>query len=164
LSVGRFGAPRVFATIGIAGLTMLGSAYWMTLEPAPSIRVRWRDEVTASRQADLERKYLLANGRAPQGRSIAYDLLDTRVANVRAIVEDPYVADTNDIDRDTYEVPFDTAYGDRWMWAAHRTPWLRDARVRWTLIVTLAAMTVVGVWGGSGRRRIAGAGGMSGRV
>ena len=127
-------------TVGLAGLAALGIAYWLTLEPAPAIRVRWREDVTSDQQATLERKYLLSSARAPQGRSIAYDLLDTRRANIEALVLDPAAADTADIDRDAFEVPFDKPYGDRWMWVAHRTPVLRDARVRWTLIAALVAM------------------------
>ena len=138
--------------IGVGGLAALGFAYWLTYEPAPAIRVRWRDSVTSERRAELERKYQLSNPRAPNP-SIAYDLLDTRQENIRALVLDPDIADTNDIDRDRFEIPFDKPYGDSWMWVAHRTPGLRDARVRWTLIVALAAMAIAGLRGGSTGRR-----------
>jgi hypothetical protein len=134
----------VLSTIGLGGLAALGLAYWLTYEPAPAIRVRWRDDVTSARQAALERKYLLSNGRAPMGRSIAYDLLDTRRSNIEALVRDPDVADTHDIDRERYEIPFDKPYGERWMWVAHRMPGLRDARVRWALVVVLCAMAIAG--------------------
>jgi hypothetical protein len=161
LSTRRNAFWRVLAIIGITGLASLAAAYWMTCEPAPSIRVSWRDGLSSSRQAELETKYLLSNGRAPHGRSIAYDLLDTRQTNVKAIVLDPDVAGTGDIDRDVYEVPFDTAYGDRWMWVAHRTPLLRNARIRWTLIITLAMMATAGLAGlSAGHRVIGGRGGL----
>jgi hypothetical protein len=135
---------RVLSALGLGGLAALGLAYWLTYEPAPAIRVRWRDDVTSARQATLERRYLLSNGRAPLGRSIAYDLLDTRRSNIEALVLDPDVADTHDVDRDNFEIPFETAYGDRWMWVAHRTPVLRDNSVRWTLIAVLAGMATLG--------------------
>ena len=144
---------RVLAAIGSAGLATLGVAYCLTYEPAPSIRVEWRDEVTSDRQAELERRYQLSNGRAPMGRSIAYDLLDTRQSNVKAIVLDPDVRGTNDIDRRRYVIPFDAAYGDRWMWVADRTPGLRDTRIRWTLILVMTAMAAAGYGGDSARRR-----------
>ncbi len=144
---------RSLSVIGVAGLAALGFAYWFTYEPAPSIRVRWRDDVTNQRQAALERKYLLVNGRAPSGRSIAYDLLDTRRENIKALVQDPEVRDTNDLDRHTFELPLDFAYGDSWMWVAHRTPVLRDTRARWTLIVILALMAVLGLRQDRGRQR-----------
>lgn len=143
---------RLLAAIGLGGLAVLGIAYWLTYEPAPSIRVRWRDDVTSERQAVLERRYQLSNGRAPQGRSLAYDLLDTRQSNIKALVLDPAVADTHDIDRESYEIPFERAYGERWMWVAHRIPVLRDAWVRWTLIVALAVMAIAGFRYGSAKR------------
>lgn len=146
----------MLAAIGLGGLGALALAYWLTYEPAPAVRVRWRDGVTSERRAALERKYQLSNPRVPNP-SIAYDLLDTRQSNIRALVLDPDVADTNDIDRDRFEVPFTGEYGESWMWVAHRTPGLRDARVRWGLIAVLAAMAVAGLRGGSARRRGEGA-------
>lgn len=150
---------RVLAAIGLGGLAALGLAYWLTYEPAPAIRVRWADAVSSEQQAALERKYLLSNARGQQKRSVAYDLLDTRQKNIRALVLDRAVADTNDIDRDAYEIPFEGAYGESWMWVAHRTPVLRDGRVRWTLVVVLAAVVVAGLWRPSVQRRGGGVGG-----
>ena len=144
---------RALSVIGLGGLAALGVVYWLTYEPAPSIRVRWRANVTSEQQAALERKYLLVNGRAPTGRSIAYDLLDTRHDNIKALVLDPGVLDTSDIDRDRFEAPFDLPYGDSWMWVADRTPVLRNTRVRWTLIVILVAMAVLGLRQERGRQR-----------
>jgi len=144
---------RWLSVIGVAGLAALGFAYWFTYEPAPSIRVRWQPAVTSERQAALERKYLLVNGRAPVGRSVAYDLLDTRHDNIKALVLDPDVLDMTDIDRDRFEAPFDLQYGDSWMWVADRTPVLRDTRARWTLVVILVVMAVLGLLPGRGRQR-----------
>jgi len=139
-------AARWIGVTGVAGLAVLGIAYWLTHEPAPRVRVLRADDVTPERQAALERKYLLSNGRdrLPEG-SLAYDLLDTSPSNVQALVKDPAIADTNDIERNTFTVPFDVEYGGEWMWLAHRTPGLRDARGRAALIFTLAAMAVIGL-------------------
>lgn len=136
---------RWLGAIGSAGLAVLALAYWLTYEPAPRIRVLWREGVTAEQQAVLERRYLLLNGRERivEG-SMAYDLLDTSLSNLRALVHDPAVADTTDVDRDTYVVPFETDYGGEWMWIAHRVPGLRDARVRHSLIAGLLAMAIGG--------------------
>ena len=64
------------------------------------------------------------------GGSLAYDLLDTSPSNIKALVENPLIRDTNDIERNTFVVPFDVEYGDEWMWIAHRLSGLRDAQVR----------------------------------
>jgi hypothetical protein len=132
-------------TLGMAGLMALGLAYALTYEPAPRVRVLWHEDVTIPQRTALERKYLLSSGRdpIPQG-SIAYDLLDTSRPNIKALVEDATIADTNDIDRDTYSVPFETDYGEEWMWIAHRTPGIRDVRVRTSVIVALVIMAVGG--------------------
>jgi hypothetical protein len=132
--------------IGIGGLCVLGIAYWLTYEPAPRIRVLWRPGVTQEQQAALERRYLLVNGRdrLPEG-SVAYDLLDISTRNVKAIVDDPAIVDTNDIERHTYVIPFETQYGDGWMWMAHRIPRLRESTFRRAVIGALALMALAGL-------------------
>lgn len=37
-------------------------------------------------------------------------------------MHDAAVADTADIDRNSFTIPFDTKYGRSWMWIAHRIP------------------------------------------
>lgn len=133
--------------VGLGGLAALAFAYWFTYEPAPGIRVLWKPEITLDQQEALERKYMLAARRAPLNGSLAYDLLDTTRPNIEALLKDPAVADTNDIDDEWMRVRLGTDYGDRWMWVAHRTPLLRYGEVRWTLIAMLAAMAVFGLRG-----------------
>jgi hypothetical protein len=147
--VSRHRLASVALILGATGLAALGGIYWFTYEPAPAVRVRWRDDLSVDRQAELERHYLLSNRRAPHPeapRSFAYDLLDTRPANIEALVRDPDVGDTNDIDREHFVIRVDRQSGERWMWAAHRTPGLRDARVRWSLVAVLAGFLVCGCW------------------
>jgi hypothetical protein len=137
---------RWIGAIGAMGLTLLGAAYWLTCEPAPRIRVLWRPEVIQEQRAALERKYLLLNGRdqLPEG-SIAYDLLDTSRANLQAIVNDPSILDTNDIERNSLIVPFDVEYGSEWMWLADRIPGLRNVQLRAAIVIALAAMVIGGL-------------------
>lgn len=151
---------RWIGITGVAGLACLGVTYWLTLEPAPRVRVRWADGVTATQRPSLEHKYLLLNPRDQMSSgSLAYDLLDTSMANIQALVLDPAIADTNDIDRNTFVVPFDVDYGGEWMWLAHRTPVLRDRWARAIVIVILTIMAVgglrrdgVALWRAVGRR------------
>ena len=140
------------AAVGLFGLTTLAFAYWFTYEPAPSVRVRWHDNVSPEYQAFLESRYLLTDRVGPHPdarRSFGYALLDTRRSNIEALVTDPAVFDTNDIEDEAGEfyVRLGTAYSDRWMWLAHRMPILRYAPVRWTLILGLAVMVLRGVTG-----------------
>lgn len=133
--------------IGVGGLVVFALAYWFTYEPAPSVRVSWRPGTTIEQQQALERKYMLANRRAPMSGSLAYDLLDTTHANIDALLKDPAVVDSNDIDDQWARVRLGTAYDDEWMWVADRTPLLRDVRIRWALLATLAVTAVVGMRG-----------------
>ena len=140
--------------VGLGGLTALACAYWFTYEPAPGVRVSWRPGIALEQQEALERKYMLSNRRGFMSGSLAYDLLDTTHANIEALLKDPAVVDTNDIDDEWMRVRLGTDYGDEWMWVAHRTPLLRYGEVRWALIVMLAAMAGAGLRGLS-RPRIA---------
>lgn len=134
--------PALASRVALAGLAL---AYFLTYQPAPIVHVTWAPSVTESQQARLERRYLLLNRRDPQERSYVYDLLDTSRRNVEALVQDPDVMDTHNIDRQRFEVPFEIGYGEEWMWVAHRTPGLRNREVRWSLIVALATIAVVGI-------------------
>lgn len=133
---------------GTGGLAALAFAYWFTYEPAPAIRVLWAPGISVADQAALERKYLFVNRRAPhpeEPRSLAYDLLDTSRSNIEALIKDPAIVDTNDVDDQWARVRLGTVYGERWMWVAHRTPLLRYGPVRRALVVLFTAMALLGV-------------------
>ena len=131
--------------VGLAGLIAMRAAYDLTWEPAPGVRVRWRDGTTDARRAQLERKYRLEYPTAPEGLSFSYVLLDTSRRNIEALVKDPEAADTADIDRRRFEVPLETMeYSRTIMWAADRVPGLRQPPVRWTVAAAFAAMVAVG--------------------
>ena len=131
--------------IGVVGLVCLRQAYLLTYEPAPSVRVRWRDGTTDMRRKILEMKFRLAEPAAPQGLSYAYVLLDTSRRNIETMVKDPEVADTGDIDRENFEVPWETAANTRTiMWAADRIPLVRQPAFRWVFIAALACFAIAG--------------------
>jgi len=137
---------RLIGAAAAAGLVLLGTAYWLTYEPAPRVRVLWRPDLMPEQRAALERKYLLRNGRDPlPAGALAYDLLDTSPSNIKALVDEPSIVDTNDIERHTLTVRFDVDYGGEWMWIAHRTPGLRDGRARSLLFVVLTLTALGGL-------------------
>lgn len=136
--------------IGAIGLVSMRVAYNLTYEPAPAVRVRWRDGTGDWRRAWLEHKYRLTYPQAPERLSYSYVLMDTSRSNIETMIKDPEVADTGDIDRETFEVPFWTsAYSTEFMWVADRIPVVRQPVVRRTLAGLLAAMIILG-----GRRLI----------
>jgi hypothetical protein len=131
--------------VGLVGLVSLRVAYDLTYEPALWVRVRWRDGTGDWRRAWLERTYRLGDPVNPEGLGYSYILYDTSRRNIEAMVTDPEVADTHDIDRDKFEVPWETQqYSERWMWVADRVPVLRQPEVRWLAEALLAMMTLLG--------------------
>jgi hypothetical protein len=134
--------------VGVIGLASLRIAYTFTFEPAPAVRVKWQIGTGEWRRAWLEMKYRLEDPEAPQGTSYAYVLFDTSQRNIKALVADPEAADTNDIDRDKFEVPWARLQETRrFMWVADRIPVLRQPIVRRSLMVILGAMTLIGARG-----------------
>jgi hypothetical protein len=58
--------------------------------------------VTTADRQELEAQYRLADPEQLDDRTWRYDLIDPRTDSIRAIVNDPAVADTHDINRDGY--------------------------------------------------------------
>ena len=135
----------VLLVVGVVGLASMPIAYHVTYEQAPSVRVRWRDGTSDWRRTVLEMKYHLVQPTGREGLSFSYILMDTRRSNIEHLVKDPEAADTHDIDRRQFEVPYWTAsYSQQLMWIADRIPGLRWPVVRWTVVAMLAAMTLAG--------------------
>jgi hypothetical protein len=81
---------------------------------APLIRVRWTPSVDAAEQASREAALHLRRGEPHGERTWDYDLLDTSPANIRALVTDPAVEDTDGIDRQGFRVAVpDTTIAER---------------------------------------------------
>jgi hypothetical protein len=121
-------AARIAAALVIGIAAAVGATYYLTYEPAASVRVRWRADVTPEVREQLERAFLLVGRAAHEGsaRVFQYDLLDTSRANIEALVTHPAVEDTDEIDRQNYGIRIDGPYGGRWMWIAHRVPIIRQ--------------------------------------
>lgn len=137
---------RTAAVISVAVLLGLATAYYFTYEPAPEIRIRWRHGLPTERVAELERRFRLVN-RKPSEDRFSYDLLDTRPENVKALVNERDIEDTDRVDREGSTIPPDAPYGESWMWAAHRLPVLRTPGVTEGIVaacsVVLAASVAV---------------------
>ncbi len=75
----------------------------LTATPAVAVGVRWQPEVASAGRRDAESRYLLANGVTRTADNSTYDLLDLSAGNIRALVEDPRIADTQGADRSAFE-------------------------------------------------------------
>jgi hypothetical protein len=131
---------RVLSILSAGILLTFACAYYLTYEPAPRIRIRWRAGLEPARRTALERRFLLVNPNPFEDR-FAYDLLDTTRDNIAAIVDERDIQDTDNIDRDHAAIPPQIPYGDSWMWIGNRLPVLRVPGVV-TGIVAASAVTL----------------------
>lgn len=83
-------AAGLIATVALVDVTITG----------PRVAIRWSEEVDAAGRVAVERKYDLRNGERDDGTTWRYDLGNRSTANIRALIDDPAVADTGYIDRD----------------------------------------------------------------
>ncbi|HKE84692.1 MAG TPA: glycosyltransferase family 39 protein [Vicinamibacterales bacterium] len=93
---------------GAVGLVLAAVLYvelGRTLQPAwADVEVRWAPRTDAIAKQAAERRYRLFEGREREGRTWSYLLTDTSRENVRALVGDPAVENTANIDRATFRV------------------------------------------------------------
>lgn len=71
-----------------------------------AVHVRWAATVTESDRQRLEGAYGLTSPQLTEGRTFAYALTDVSGANVQALVLDPAVEDTHEINRTSYRIGF----------------------------------------------------------
>jgi hypothetical protein len=133
-------ASRTAALVGASVLALLGGTYYFTYEPAPQVTISWRESTTFDRRGDVERWFGLVRGRDREGRTVTYDLVDTRRENINELLEQPEVEAVGYIDPVTNTVPADAPYGRGWMWLGDRLP---EARVYRVVPVIIAACCVV---------------------
>jgi hypothetical protein len=91
-----------------AGAVLVVAASLVTVTvTGPRVSVRWKPSVTAADRVELERRHDLRNGRTDDATNQSvwrYELGDWSRDAVAALVTDTAVADTNYIDRSTYQV------------------------------------------------------------
>ena len=82
-----------------------------------AVHVRWAGTVDERRRPQLERQYGLTTPQQTDSRTFAYAITDVSAANIRALVLDPAVEDTHEINRTSYRVgwfsprlPYATSY------------------------------------------------------
>ena len=107
---------------------VVGTLRALTIEPAPSIHVQWRDGVSEVLRRDLERQFALTNPEH-NPECCAYELLDTSERNVVQLIRHPDVVDTNDLDRIALDVDGTAQYGDNDTWVVYHLPSVRRPAV-----------------------------------
>ena len=97
------GAPRIAAfSCAVAIIFLPIVARLVTGPPGALVHVRWEKSVDASARQRLEARLRLADGEQLEGSTWRYDLLDPSRSNIRDLVRDPAVEDTEHIDRSRF--------------------------------------------------------------
>jgi hypothetical protein len=101
---------RVLAGFAVA-FVIIAALAWALLSFAwpnspVDIHVRWKPEVTAAQRGEMERQFQLTAGEFLDGTTWRYQLADTATANIRALVQDPRVDDTEHLNRVRYRPEF----------------------------------------------------------
>jgi len=71
----------------------------------PSVNVRWANGVSGDARLSFEQRFGLESGRPVEGSTWRYVLRDRSRENIRALVREPAVDDTHDIDRSAFTAP-----------------------------------------------------------
>ena len=100
-------AHRFFAA-GLVCLAIAAAAYGalrVTFGPRPvEVHIRWAPGVDDTLRQGFEQRYSLSQGEPLDGGTWWYALSDSSRANVRALVSDGAIVDTQDIDRSAFRV------------------------------------------------------------
>jgi hypothetical protein len=102
--------PRALALLAAASVVVAG-VVWALLSflwpvTPVHVHVRWKPDVTDSQRVELERRFQLAEPSHRDGSSWEYQLADTSTANIRTIVQDGRVDDTEHLNRIRYRPEF----------------------------------------------------------
>src|SRR5688572_16991988 len=106
MTVGGLITPQRLLVAGFLCLGIAAAAYatlHLTRGPSPIfMRVRWAPDVEDFARQVAERRYSLSQAEQLEGRTWGYTLGDLSATNVRALVTDPAVEDTQGIDRSAF--------------------------------------------------------------
>jgi len=75
------------------------------VDPGYPVKVRWIEGTSVAERSELEWRFALENPEVGVGQTWSYLLKDRSVENVRGLLAEPRVEDTNSIDRATGRVP-----------------------------------------------------------
>jgi hypothetical protein len=97
----RWWFARVFVAAYVLCAVLTYAAYEV---PPPRVNVRWDAQLGPAQRLASEARYRLAQSTYRGGTTWSYTLLDTSPGNIRALVQDPAVADTHHINRQTFQL------------------------------------------------------------
>jgi len=113
------------------------------------VHVRWQSSITERLREDLEARFRLADGEKLDEYTWRYDLIDPSRENIRALLIEPAVADTHNIDRPNNALDPSANRTARRQRFPVRGDWVVTAvdRLAITLAAFAALLTLVGTTG-----------------
>jgi hypothetical protein len=138
--------PRALVAGG-AALLLLAGALHLTLrltygERTAYVHVRWAPQVDEFARAIIEREHALRPVEFREQRTWGYFLTDLSTDNIRALVQDPSVEDTHNIDRARFRILGSAERGDYPGGGSAWVPRMLEFFVRVTLLLGLAGVAV----------------------
>jgi len=134
--------PQLLASVVLIGIS---GAWYATWEAAPAVSIGWAEGLAPGHRRTLERRFRLTLPREQDegfDNPVEYDLLDIRPENIRALIEQPEVADTGRIDRAGHRILANAPFGRGGTWIGNRIPVLRTYGVVPAIIVGCALILV----------------------
>jgi len=120
-----------FLAAGLLCLGIAAAAYGalqVVVGPRPVfIHIRWAPGVDGTTRQAAERRYGLTEAQLLEGRTWGYTLSDASRANIRALVGNAAVEDTQDIDRRAFRASPSAPTADR----SHRSAGRSSSRGGW---------------------------------
>ena len=89
----------------------------------PRVSVRWQPDATKQQRREREQRYALTDGLGDRDTTWSYVLGDITPATIQAVVNDPLIADTHNIDREAFR-------------PLVRETWIQRARNRFSVLRT----------------------------
>jgi hypothetical protein len=101
---------------------------WIVVDPPspPRVSVRWQPGTNSEQRQERETRYALTDGMGDRDTTWSYVLGDTTPATIQALVNDPLIADTHNIDREAFR-------------PVVRETWIQGARNRFSVLRTRLA-------------------------
>jgi len=138
---------RAFAVSSVIMLASSGVLRVSSPSPfAPRVHVRWAAEISDAQRTALERRFALIEGQPRENTTWEYDFSDVSPSAVRALIEDPAVADTHYIDRRSGQVAADAPRGTTRLSQRRLAGWIHSSLFDWFMLLWASSLVVSGVW------------------
>ena len=138
---------RLFAVASVVMLTATGMVRLSAPSPfAPRVLVRWVAGISDAQRAERERRFALTEGQRREDATWEYDLGDSSLPAVLALLEDPAVRDTHYIDRRSGLVAADAPRGTTRLSERRAAGWIHSSLFDWFMLLWVSSLIVSGVW------------------